>query len=229
LPSLRVLLALAFDSKTLRAAVIGYLVPIAAYLLAGVTGIERLAEVWGWLFIPAVVYHGLLTINTANNPARLSAAKEQAKLANAKLDPERRRYLSDMRQIHTTVLEKVQQSPSTGLRSDLSTMASELNRLVDSLEELLIRNQQLEDELHRYETARYKPQESTLDELRKLNNKQSGVITNIARAIATMDANITLIIHQYDEGDREDISHRIQEMNDNLVTWRQSIQEVYGT
>jgi hypothetical protein len=223
------MLALAFNRKTLRLAIPAYLVPVAALVLGNVFGIERLAEIWVWLFLPAVLFHALLTINTANGPEGLRSAGAEGRIQGVRLNAERRRYLGDMQQMHGAVLEKVEHSPSTALRSDLAGMASELGRLIKSLEELLVRNQKLEDELRRYETARYKPQEATLNDLRSLFNKQQGVINNIARAIATMDANITLIIHQYDQGDREDISQRIQSMNDNLVTWRESIQEVYST
>lgn len=225
----RLLLALVLDKEVVKYVALPYALPFLTLALYWLTGVSKFGVVWPWLFLPALLLHGLLVANIASNRSRIAAVQGRVHLARIRLNPGYQAYLKDIRQIQASVLEKIQKSPSTALRADLSEMADELGRLIHALQELLIKHQLLEEELKRYEHARYRPDETPLSELRELYQKQRHVIIRIAREIATMDANITLIIHQYDAGGREDISQEIQGMNRSLVTWQQSIQQVYGS
>lgn len=226
---LRVWLLLALDRQTLRYAALGYLLPVATLLLYLGTGTSRFGQAWPWLLLLAVLFHLVLTVNAANDRRRLQAAQERARLVAVRLDAERTAYIEEIKQIQSSVARKAVLARTSGLRRDLEDMTAELDRLVGSLTELLIRNQALEHEIKRQEASRYRASEATLRELRNLARRQQDVIDRVAREIATMDANITLIIHQYEDGEREDISLRIQEINNSLSLWRQSVQQVYGS
>jgi len=225
---LRLWLALALEGQTLRLAVWPYVLPFLVLGLYQVTEESRLHEAWPWLFVPALVFHSLLTVNAANNRSRLEAARQRIRLARMHLDPERLAALREMRDIQASISRKVAESPWPTLRADLAEVAAEMGRLVQSLEQLLMRNQALEAELARQESSKYRASEETLKELRALYQKQRSIINGIARQVATMDANITLIIHKFDQGDQEEISQQIEDINRSLTVWRQSIQEVYS-
>lgn len=177
---LRLWLALALDRQTLRLVVWPYALPFLVLGLYQVPGESRFNEAWPWLFVLALVFHALLTVNAASNRSRLEAARRRIWLDKMRLDLERLAALKEMRDTQASVTRKVEESPSPALRVDIAGVAAELGRLVQSLEQLLMRNQALEAEMARQESSKYRASVGALRELKALYDKQSSIINRIA-------------------------------------------------
>lgn len=190
---------------------------------------------WYWFLIAALVLHGLYFVNTLNDTPRLRKIISPPKSVpqeDVRLDTTRRPYLDDVlarKEIINRRIEQLTEIPA--LKADMAGMVSELGRLIPELETLLKRNQRLGADIQRFESARAtaRPSAASMQELRELYNRQWEVIKRVTGEVATFDANLAIVINQFDaERDSEQLDSQIKEWSANLGAWKDSIRQVYA-
>lgn len=213
--------------------VYGYVLVAVVGLVFPLIGLGGYASSWYWLLIPAVILHGLYVLSAYNDPAKLAKIRDRRSGQDEiKLDSTRLAYLADVqkrREIIDQRISQVKGLPAFG--AEISSSVAELDRLIPEVETLLKRNQRLEGDIKRLDSAgaTARPSQESLKELQDLYGRQWDVIKRVTAEIATLDANLAVVVNQVDsQEDSAALEAEAKQWNTKLGYWKESIREVYG-
>jgi hypothetical protein len=211
----------------------GYVLVAVVALLFPLVGLSDYAAAWYWLLIPAVVLTGLWALSAYNEPRKMEKLREQrSPEGRIQLDAARQAYLTDALKRREIINERVAQVQGhASLSGEIATTVEALDRLIPDLETLLKRNLRLAADIHRLESGgAARPSQESVAELKGLYDRQWDVIRKVTSEIATIDANVAVVINQVDSGeDAKALETSAKEWSTKLGYWKDGIREVYGT
>ena len=152
---LRLWLALILDKPSLRWLALAYALPLVVLGLSLFKTLADFAANWFWLFLPAVILHGLLALNAASNRAKVAAARERIRQSRVRLSPARVTQIMETQEGTEQLADSYADADLTRLRESLMDGFSRMKSLegIKALQELVYQYAELQPVIERRKQA----------------------------------------------------------------------------